>query len=99
MHGNNIQGYKWSDKPILISFVSINSYSSSSKINDTVNHCCEMIDFFDFFLNPSMVNLIVKYSNLKLRNKTLAKSKSGKKNIIFKLKASLLLVSCYHTVF
>ena len=61
MHDNNIQGYKWSDKPILSSFVIIKSYSSSSKINDTVNRCCEMIDFFDFFLNPSKVDLIVKY--------------------------------------
>ena len=69
---NDLPGYKWNKIPPSSSFKRIYNYSHLPKSNSCVFNCSEMFDYFNYLSNSEMLDLIVKYSNEKLRNKNLA---------------------------
>ena len=75
---HDLPGYKWDKNPPSSSFKPIDNYTNVPKSNSCVSSCTQMIDYFNFFLNSTMLDLIVRYSNLKLRTKNLAQTKIGK---------------------
>ena len=76
MEKSGIKGYEWNRNPNLASFKPIDYYIESPKLNDVVNNCENMKDFFEFFLNAEMVHYIVVHTNIKLEREKL-KNKSN----------------------
>ena len=66
MEKQGILGYEWHTNQSSASFEPIEYYSEKPKLNDVVNNCENIEDFFAFFLNAEMVDYIVLHSNAKL---------------------------------
>lgn len=63
---NSDLNYRWNKKEPVINFDLNDKFEKISGLKESVKECSKLEDFFRFFIDESMVNLIVEYTNLKL---------------------------------
>ena len=68
MLAKNIKPYVWNKEPELSAFTPLKKYELDASLSNLVDHCQRPEDFFDFFFNDKMLDLIVCSTNSKIAN-------------------------------
>ena len=66
MIAKNIKPYSWDKEPNPKSFTPLEKYCGEPCLSDSVKHCEKLSDFFNYFINDKMVQMIIDSTNSKL---------------------------------
>ena len=66
MLAKNIKPYVWDKEPDPNVFTPLKKYELGASLSNLVDHCQMQEDFFDFFVNNKMLDLIVNSTNSKI---------------------------------
>ena len=81
MIAKNIAPYSWTKEPELKSFVPIEKSSICPHLTKDVEKCENVSDFFNFFINDEMIDLLVNSTNSKLALYSIDKEYIYKNNL------------------
>ncbi len=60
-------GYLWDAKPPIDTYDSFHEFTITPRLNKNVENCKTMLDFFNYFINDSMLEMVVLNTNLRLK--------------------------------
>lgn len=63
---NNVKPYAWDKEPNPILFTPFKKYDQEPSLKESVKHCEKISDFFNFFLNDEIIDIVVNSTNFKL---------------------------------
>jgi hypothetical protein len=66
MKAKDIKPYIWNKEPDLSNFTPLKKYDLDPSLSSRVDHCQTAVDFFDYFINEEMLDLIVHSTNSKI---------------------------------
>ena len=69
MQSKGIRPYSWDKEPVFNPFIPLENCSLEGKLTYKVEHCQSISDFFCFFINDEMVEIIFNATNQKINNK------------------------------